>query len=219
MAVQLPGKNVNPEGADLSEPLKQLLSDLNLLEPSTQPTDGVGVTGTPYSLQVIRAGALALNKAWATIAGLAGVSGLITAIGGAWQADHAGSRVALIAGGSFITAAAFVAVALIVRGDVGARAATTVAQYHARAAVAISFLAAAKGAGEAATPGATGGSAAEDLLAALALHPSSVEAQAGGQFFGVRGIRRLAGKERQVKNPDGDWIGFSEIEGFRVERP
>ncbi len=50
-SVRLPGKPVDPDGADLAAPIAGLLRELGVLETEEDAEKGVSVTGTPQSLQ------------------------------------------------------------------------------------------------------------------------------------------------------------------------
>ncbi|MCA1702652.1 MAG: hypothetical protein LC808_05050 [Actinobacteria bacterium] len=123
-AVRWPKNAIDPDGKDLVEPVASLLRQLALLESKADVEAGVRpVGGTPYSLQVITAGATSGAK----IAGVAASSSsFIGALGSAYAAYNAGElplKIALVSAVALILAAGVISVALIVRGDVSARAA------------------------------------------------------------------------------------------------
>jgi hypothetical protein len=149
--VQWPTSAVSENGADLLEPLSDLLLNLNVLEGTDangaplQP----GLLSTPFSLQVITAGSTSISK-WigTTIAGLGGVStvlaGLRAFAGGlddtvkvGWAAAAAACLIATIIG-----------LAVILRADVSGRATATAAEYAARSLIAAQFLALARPQGQ-----------------------------------------------------------------------
>lgn len=96
---------------------------------------------TPYSLQVITAGALAFSQQAAkVVAGLGGVTAILAAIKGIWYTSNSTEAAAMVGGAAFVLAALFVALAVIVRSDVQARSLAQAAEYQARARVAATFL-------------------------------------------------------------------------------
>jgi hypothetical protein len=144
--VQWPAKGYDPDGADLSAPMKQLLVDLRLLE-NPGPNEKVSVTGTPASLQILTAGATSLSKLVVTGVGvLGGLGAVATGLNGFFvkvgpnNLDTPLVRTAFILAGALIAAAVALCLAIVVRADVGARAAATAAQFEARAAVAAAAL-------------------------------------------------------------------------------
>jgi hypothetical protein len=145
--VQWPAKAYATDEKDLSAPIKQLLSDLRLLE---NPLPGEKVTwskGTPQSLQVMTAGASSISK-WvaALVAGVGGVGAVATGLNGFFVAvgpnnlDTPLVRTAFILGGSVLGAAVVIALAMVVRADVSGRASASAAQFDARGAVACALL-------------------------------------------------------------------------------
>ncbi|HEU4514133.1 MAG TPA: hypothetical protein VFR87_13590 [Nocardioidaceae bacterium] len=77
--VRWPGKAYAAEADDLGEPLQQLLRDLHVLEEKGDEKNLGPFRGTPYSVQVITAGATALGKGWAAVIGLVGGGGALAA--------------------------------------------------------------------------------------------------------------------------------------------
>src|SRR4029079_10073898 len=124
-------------------PTTQLLKDLKLLE---DPGTGEKVTwkdGTPLSLQVMTSGATSISKlVVALIAGGGGLAAIATGLNGFFAAvgpeglDTPLVRTAFILGASVLGAAVFLALAVVVRSDVTARAHATAAQFQARGEVA-----------------------------------------------------------------------------------
>jgi hypothetical protein len=140
--VRWPGSAYDGAGDDLSAPVRQLLHDLRLLE---KPGDEgrTNLLKTPQSLQVMTAGTTALSKAWAGLLGFFGGGGaLLTALDGlgASGKDTPLQRAVFVASAAVMLAAVAVSIALIVRGDVAARAAASAAEYRARAEVATALL-------------------------------------------------------------------------------
>ncbi len=124
-----------------TSPARALLEDLNLLETKDDQLRGNSLWSTPWSLQVITAGATSATK-W--VASIGGAAGLMASIGTAVTALNAGDNVPLqlVAVGALavILSATILAIALMVRADVGARASVTAAEYQARALLASTYL-------------------------------------------------------------------------------
>jgi hypothetical protein len=119
------------------------------------------VSGTPYSLQVISAGALAFNKWWSSVVAVAGGGGAIWAGVQAYFAkQNTPVQVALVAASGVLGAVALLAIALIVRADVEARTQATTAEYAARKDVATVFLNLIGSLQNGSTPTGSGGSTA-----------------------------------------------------------
>jgi hypothetical protein len=145
--VRWPGKGYDPEGTDLSQPMRQLLIDLNLLE---SPAPGEKVTlrgGTPHSLQVMTSGATSISKlVVAAVGGIGGISALATGLNGFFgkvgpnNLDTPLVRTAFIIAGALMGMAVALSLAIVVRADVGARATSSAAQFTARAQVAAALL-------------------------------------------------------------------------------
>ncbi len=148
--VQWPAKALSSEGDDLAPALRSLLEDLRLLETKTDEKEGVGPLKTPQSLQVLTAGATTLTKLYTGLATLVGGGGaLVAGIYAFWksldppvagQPDQSFKQAALMIAVAVLGSAVVIAVSLMVRGDVCARAEAHAAAYAARASVAASFL-------------------------------------------------------------------------------
>lgn len=140
--VKWPGSAYNPSGTDLSQPIRDLLLSLNLVEDpdemkvSNQPVRRA--FQTPPSMQVITAGGSALTKGWATFVGLFGGGGSLLALlqGLGYGSTNALQSAVFVAAAAAVAAAAVIAIAVIVRADVMSRATATAAEYNARAHVA-----------------------------------------------------------------------------------
>jgi hypothetical protein len=148
MAVQLPGYPVSDE-KDLLPPAAEYMRGLAVLEndPAANADERRAVSSrsafdeTPYSLQVITAGTLALSKtATRFVAGLGGIAGIAGAVSGFWIDLPAGPQAAALGGAALLLASAFVSIAIIVRADVLARSQAQAAQYEARGRIAAEFL-------------------------------------------------------------------------------
>jgi len=130
--------------------LDELLQGLALLS-SKEDRDVASSIGwnenTPPSVQSIKAGTMGLTRWWVkAVASFGGVSGLAALVTGFIKnlRSEAGDpvAVALIGGGALIIAAAFIAIALFVFGDLRARGQAAAARYTARGEVTAAFLAA-----------------------------------------------------------------------------
>jgi hypothetical protein len=141
--VQWPGNALDATGGDLAAPLKALLMGLNLLEkPDELEKKQQGLSWeTPASVQVITAGATSFSK-WATamIGSAGGVSVIAAYVGGFWKGSEPSLRIVSLSIVGGLTAVVAIAIAMIVRADVAARATASAAEYRARAAVAETFL-------------------------------------------------------------------------------
>jgi hypothetical protein len=145
--VQWPAKAYAADGEDLSAPITQLLIDLRLLENPLPNEKVTWQSGTPQSLQVMTGGATSISK-WiaAAVAGVGGLSALATGLNGFFVAvgpaglDTPLVRTAFILGGSVLGAAVAIALAILVRSDLTARAHATAAQFEARGAVASALI-------------------------------------------------------------------------------
>jgi hypothetical protein len=205
---QIPSKYINDAGDDFAPPLAALLIGLGLL--------GTENKESREGLNELKEGALGVSKWLGGLAGGGGIAGLATAIASAFTGAQEPTRVALVAGGSLIAAAAAIAVALVVQGDARARAASTVAQYEARSATSSAFLALARSVSNPSPVGAENGPLS--LLYAFARPQKRlrVKAKNHAEEMRVTGIRRMPGGELQVRLEDGDWIPEREVETFEV---
>lgn len=141
---------------DLVEPMQEVLEGIALLETKDDATKAADAENpllsfttstTPYSLQVITAGALAFSQQAAkVVASLGGVTAILAAIKGIWYTSNSTEAAAMVGGAAFVLAALFVALAIIVRADVQARSLAQAAEYQARAQVAARFLRGTEGA-------------------------------------------------------------------------
>ena len=136
--VKRPGNARDDAASDLGEPVRNLLIGLNMLETTEDVNKNANIQ-TPFSLQVITSGATALGKSWpALIAFLGGGGAIASAIGG--YSETGTERAVLVASAAFIAASAVIAIAIIVRADVQARAVASAAQYEARGVVTAALL-------------------------------------------------------------------------------
>jgi len=96
---------------------------------------------TPASFAIIEAGATALTRAWTTIAAaLGGAAAIGAAIAAFWTGQHLEVQITILAGLAAVLAAMMIALAIMVRADLSARATGAAAQYQARAAMTGAFL-------------------------------------------------------------------------------
>jgi hypothetical protein len=186
---------------DLAPPLKTLLEKLGFLATDAAPLDEGAV---------IKASATRLSKLWAVAAGGAGGTVSFGSLIGAITAAKEPTKVALIAAAAVALAATAIAVALIVRSDLAARAAVTSALFQSRRELTETLIAAARGA-----TGATAGGGG-DLAALLA----SVDLKVPGEpdSKGVTGLRKRDGHRVEVRRGDGDWVALpAGIPTFELE--
>ena len=138
---------------DASNDLLLLLQGLGLLEKAEDREAAdketryrsrnvfVGRTETPYSLQVITAGTLALTQQTVKVtAALGGAGGVLASVAGFWRGVTAVERVTFMGAAAVVLATTLVAIALVVRADVAARSEVHAAEYAARGRVAAAFL-------------------------------------------------------------------------------
>lgn len=132
---------------DLGTPLSQLLTDLAIKgkPEDEQKTDGVtaAFSGTPVSVSIIESGLTAGSKWWATgLTGVGGSAALWAKVSDFWSTEEVVEiRVAMLFSVAGVIAACVLGIAAIMYGDVRARGQGAAAQYHARAEVAVAFLA------------------------------------------------------------------------------
>jgi len=143
--VRFPGNAQFAAGEDVSAPLVQLLRDLHILATETDMEKAGSATsaftGPPQSVAIIEAGATALGKWWtAALAAGASLTAIVAAIQGIWGNEHDPVRIAFVASAAVVLAAIAIAIGIIVSGDVQGRGAGSLAEYHARAQVAATFL-------------------------------------------------------------------------------
>lgn len=150
-SVQLPGNAISPSADDIAAPARSLLVSLRLLgtDDDIEKAGQFGAIfiGPPQSVAVIEAGATALAKWWAVGLGAAAVTawGSIATFWGEQPVDT--HRVVLWIG-AIVSAAALLAIGLIVSSDVRGRAAASVAAIEARTIIGRTTLELAKDATE-----------------------------------------------------------------------
>ncbi|WP_159081573.1 hypothetical protein [Nocardioides sediminis] len=140
--VKWPGKAYDPDGPDLGGPLQQLLLDLHVIEKEGDEDHLGPLKGTPYSIQVITAGATSLGKAWSALIALLGGGGAIAAgLRGLGYANDDPLMASVFTGSAAVLLAAVsISIAVMVKADVTARAEASAAQYRARAEISSALL-------------------------------------------------------------------------------
>ncbi|MFC8449371.1 hypothetical protein [Kitasatospora sp. NPDC057223] len=214
--IKWPGDAVS--GADLADPIAGLLQRLHLLG-DDEPTDG-GLLRTPYSVQVLKSGALAVTKVWTGLTAAGGAA----VVGTAWaDFDGQGTEVktAIVAGTALLVAVVALAIAVIVKADVNGRVVATVSRVEAGTAIARDFLD--KAAGFQRTgpgPAGAGLPAAElELLLAFAAHPETLRvATATKDLQGVNVLWSEGGKLRMTL-ADHESIAVSAVTRYTTEPP
>jgi hypothetical protein len=138
--VQWPGDAFAAKGDDLARPIRNLLEHLRLLE-EEKPGDVSFLGGTPASLQVITAGATSMSK-WSAgiVTALGGSTVLIAGIKGLPGDADSMQRNVFLAALAVLLSAIVLAIAVMVRADLSARALASAAQYEARSMVAKTLL-------------------------------------------------------------------------------
>jgi hypothetical protein len=135
-----------PDSAGTS--IGKLLTTLRAVGQPAGTTDTPSPLKTPYSLQDIKSGATALTKLWAVAVAAAGgapaiwaiIEGLANSVGGS-KSDVPLVRAAFVISGAVLLSAVSIAIAIIVRGDVAARATAHAARRSAEGAIVSSVLA------------------------------------------------------------------------------
>lgn len=144
--VQIPSKAVSDE-ADVRQPVRALLEDLNLLGSTDEENAADGFqavfAGPPQSVALIEAGATAASKWWA-----AGLGASVIATWGSvatwWGGQDAAIKVAVVGGAAIVTAALAIAIGYLIASDVRGRAAAAVSLIEARANLATTMINAAE---------------------------------------------------------------------------
>jgi hypothetical protein len=136
--VRWPGDTYDAEGSDLGDPLVSLLEQISLIE---DPSKEVTAFKTPDSVQVIRAGATAMSKGWATFIAAGGVGAtIVAALQVEWNTAGDTVRVAFMIGMAILLAAISLSIAIIVRADVTSRGRASAARIEARSRFAAEFV-------------------------------------------------------------------------------
>jgi hypothetical protein len=135
-----PAQAYRQKGGDLAAPMVALLTQLNVLEDADE-LKAPGHWKTPPSLQAITAGASSFSK-W--------MAGVLTALGGStvvwglitrfWVESGPVLQVTYVAAMAVLLSVIALAIAMIVRADVTARAIASAAEYQARSRIATSFI-------------------------------------------------------------------------------
>jgi hypothetical protein len=138
--VRWPANALDAEGADLGAPLTVLLKELKLDGAQVLPSDNGFVSG------IIESTVMSVTK---EVKKLITGAGILTAAGGgagsiaALANEEVWLAFGLAIGTAVVIAAALLALAIVINSDISGRAATTVEQTTARAAVATAYLEAA----------------------------------------------------------------------------
>jgi hypothetical protein len=146
--VQWPGAAYSSGEDDLSVPIKNMLKAIRNIGNPAGETQGATTNGpvtltggTPYSLQVITAGASSLTKWWSSfVAGLGGLGAVGLAIKGIWAEQEVPVQVVSIGSAAVLGSAAFVSVAVIVKADVMARGVASAARKQATSEITTAML-------------------------------------------------------------------------------
>lgn len=135
---QLEGAKIDwPDMAeDASAPLSSMLRDLNLLEANDFRKTWLG---TSFDKQAITAGATAIAKIAAPSVGIVGLLGSIGTYLKGFSASGPADWV-LLGCATVLLAVTAIAVAMMVKADLTARATASAAQYRARASAAGAYL-------------------------------------------------------------------------------
>jgi hypothetical protein len=140
-AATWPGSPYDLKAKDFTDPLTAVLRELHVLEDKGEGE--VTWNKTPFSYQVITAGATRFSRNWSTIVGALGGAGtigsIIKALG--YNSDQPAQAAAFTASAAFLLSATTIAIAIMVRADVGARGQASAAQYAARATIASAMMA------------------------------------------------------------------------------
>jgi hypothetical protein len=148
--VQWPTSSVTA-GDDVLAPLRTLLLGLNVLEGTDKAGEPLAPSlwSTPFSLQVITAGSTTISKWVGTaIAGLGGLSTLAAGLKAFLMGSHGSVTVGYAASAAACLVATIFGLAIVIRADVAGRAKAAAAEYEARKAVAVQFLALARPSGQ-----------------------------------------------------------------------
>lgn len=192
--VKWPGRAYSADAEDLGEPLQQLLQDLHVLEREGDEHDLGPFRGTPYSVQVITAGATALGKGWTAVVGFLGGGGALAAglQGLGYASEEPLLAATFTASAAVLLAAVAVSIAVMVRADVSARATASAAQYRARADISSALL--------------SSGNYNRPAPAVPSAPASRYMARVGDRWFPVKEFRQ------GVNGVVADLVGASEVE-------
>lgn len=213
--IRWPGIAVDRDANDLRAPVEDLLLTTDLLASEEDEKTGVTPTATPYSLQVISAGALALSKIVAAAIASGSVAAAAAAVATFYKNEEVPLRVALVAATGVLLASAVFGIAIIVRSDVQARSRGTAAQYAARASVTCGFLttaASVQGDGVPTSPPAQ--TSIGPLLASLTGRGELVVTNSLGEVGTVLALRQTPRGALEVYMSQGDWVAASDVTTF-----
>jgi hypothetical protein len=180
-------------GDDLEAPVKALLQSVALLG---NDADQSTKSATPYSLQVIESGGLALSKLWATlIASVGGLSSLGALFAGFFSSQGPNRQMVLYGSAAVFLSATIIAVAIIVRSDVMARSHASSARLAARAQVVDAMI---NASASLCVPRASGTSELANV---------SLQLQAGPKAF------RLSSETLEIELAEGAWAPVAKVIG------
>lgn len=124
---------------ELGAPLANWLTNLNLLE--TANDDLHWYKTTPFDKQAITGGATTVAKVAAPIVGASGLGGVVmTGLNALWATPGTPLQLVLIVCATVLLAVTGIALALIVKADLSARAQSSAAQFAARSACTAAFV-------------------------------------------------------------------------------
>jgi hypothetical protein len=137
-----PGNPYKADAADFIAPLSAVLQHLHVLEDTGEEKLRT-LTNTPFSYEVITAGATAFSRNWSVVlgalGGVGGITSVVKALG--YNSEHATQAATFTASAAVLFSATIVAIAIMVKADVQARGAASSAQYSARANIAAAMMA------------------------------------------------------------------------------
>jgi len=149
--VQWPGQIVGAAGSDLSPPVVKLLRDTKLLSADASKQDQPCGNKPDWASVAIESDATAIAKqVGRIIVAVGGLSAVGAVIAAFWRGSDAPIRVVTLGGTAVLLAASAIALAIVVRADVTARAHAAAAHSQARGMVIRAFI---EGTAAAVTPG------------------------------------------------------------------
>jgi hypothetical protein len=199
-----PGTPYAPDAADFIRPLQAVLKELHVLE-DTSEKEQRSLTKTPFSYEVITAGAMTFSRNWSVIIGaLGGVGAITSAIKAAGYGSSQPIQAATFtASAAFLLAATVVAIAIMVKADVQARGAASSAQYAARASITSAMLASSRYGRPVAQPNPTPPPPASNYLV-----------EVGGKWYPVNEFKQTAkGVVADLIGRDDD-VPVSQVKGI-----
>jgi hypothetical protein len=139
--VQWPEQIVAAAGDDLSTPVVKLLRDTHLLTTKKSASGASSDTDPDWSAVAIESDATNISKlVGGGIAAAGGLSVVAGAIAAFWNVSDGAVRLVVVGGAAVLLAASAVALAIVMRADVTARAQAAAARSEARGMVIRAFL-------------------------------------------------------------------------------